>query len=171
MVRNTPHTNTKSTTSPNSFASQSSGCHTVWRYAARRDACWGHRCVECHQRKWMLEILWLNTTEKQQRDLVHVFHLIFFFSLWLSSWISLSFYPSSRSLFTVSWREFRSFVSTFRTPTSSSQKWENGNLEWKWNGNFWTTTEMMYSKGRLQETTNVVSLRWSIRQYCFMLWS
>lgn len=84
MVRKAPRKKKflKSITSLDSFANQSSGCHTIWCYAARQYASWGQRYVRWHQGKGRLEIchVQLHTIEEEQWVLFHVLPCVLSFS-------------------------------------------------------------------------------------------
>lgn len=140
MVRKFPHTHKKSTTSLDSFADQSSGCHTIRCYAARRDASWGQRCVAWHRGKSSLEICHVQLCTKDSFSPFVHFHLLPFFLLvffcvfilpyfYFFLYTSFSYEHQRMRLCVVSWREFCSFVSSsnIQFSTSSSYKWENGN--------------------------------------------
>lgn len=128
MVRKFPHTHTKkSTTSLDSFADQSSGCHTIRCYAARRDASWGQRCVTWHRGKSSLEICHVQLCTKDSFSPFVHFHLLPFFLLLLCfhSSIFLFFYIHLSHMSTKEWGSVLcpegNFVVLSHLPTSNSQ--------------------------------------------------
>lgn len=95
-------THTKSTTSLDSFADQSSGCHTVWCCAARQDVSWGQRYVRWHQGKSRLEIchVELHTKDEERWVLCLVLppHYSLFFVFVSRSHVFLRWAPKIEAL-------------------------------------------------------------------------
>lgn len=129
MVRKFPHTHKKSTTSLDSFADQSSGCHTIRCYAARRDASWGQRCVAWHRGKSSLEICHVQLCTKDSFSPFVHFHLLpFFLLVFFCVFILPYFYFFYIHLSHTSTKEWGSvlcpegnFVILSHLPTSNSQ--------------------------------------------------